>query len=121
MESPAGVRETPRKKRGISMDEIILKASRTTRQNEGLSNGVEDKEMGHTGDSDDTTDDNDTAATPASKSLSESPRERHEPFSVIKFPRLSRNSERRLRHGYCRYLQKLMKLGESLFQRPSDN
>ncbi|KAH7976107.1 hypothetical protein HPB52_008666 [Rhipicephalus sanguineus] len=112
--------EMPRDRGGRPKQGSPVKVSRATRQDEGLSSGFVEEEKDRARESEDTTDDDDTAATPARSSLSP-PRERDKPLSVVKFPRLSRNSKRRLRHGYHRYLQRVMKLGVSVFQRPSDD
>ncbi|KAL1475156.1 hypothetical protein MTO96_037488 [Rhipicephalus appendiculatus] len=91
--SSGRIEEVSRERRGSPREESPVKVSRTAKKDEGPSKGFEDEEKDRGRDSEDTTDDDDTAATPARRSLSPR-RERDKPLSVVKLPRLSRNSKR---------------------------
>ncbi|KAH7974846.1 hypothetical protein HPB49_020398 [Dermacentor silvarum] len=93
--------------------------SRTPRHDDGAPSRSEDEEL-RAWESEDMTDDNDAAETPTRRNVSP-PRERRRPLSVLKFPRVTRDSRRRFKHGYHRYLHKLVKHGVPVFQRPSDD
>ncbi|KAH6921518.1 hypothetical protein HPB50_002098 [Hyalomma asiaticum] len=119
-ESSGGVKDRSKDIRGSSTEGSPVKESIATDQVYVLPRGFGDEQEDYASDLEDTTDDDDTAATPAHRNTSP-PKERHEPLSIIKFPRMSRYSKRRMKHGYHRFVSKMMKLGLPAFQRPSDD
>ncbi|KAH7976108.1 hypothetical protein HPB52_008667 [Rhipicephalus sanguineus] len=107
-------------RRGCSRDRSPRVDSRSPRRENGTPSSSDDEYRGGSRNSGDTTEDGDNTATPARRYVSPQ-RERLTPPSVITFPRFSRDSRRRFKHGYHRYLHKLVKHGVPVFERPLDD
>ncbi|KAH6921517.1 hypothetical protein HPB50_002097 [Hyalomma asiaticum] len=92
-------------------------ASRSPRRREGTPSASDSEEYGSRRSSEETTDDDDAVATPARRFIPP-PRERVRPRTVMKCSMMTRDSRRRYRHGFNRYLHKLEKHGVSVFADP---
>ncbi|KAH7974845.1 hypothetical protein HPB49_020397 [Dermacentor silvarum] len=108
-------RERSREGRGSFRDRSPRDESRTPSRGDGTPRISDGTDYDSSRDSDDTSDDVDTAAMPPRRNVPP-PRQRRRPVNVIKFPRLTRDSRRRFKHGYHRYLHKLVKHGVPVFQ-----